>query len=111
MSLFKGRNDVYAKRWENKSKGSSGYSPVCLNLWQPGVCGKPKISCSKCKHKSYAAMDEGVVENHLRGNIVAGIYPMLPDVSGGVKMYKIRRFENASKIKSYLPGSQLMPAA
>ena len=79
MSLFKGRNDVYAKRWENKGKGTSGYSPVCLNLWQPGVCGKPKITCSKCKHKSYAALDEGVIENHLRGNIVAGIYPMLSD--------------------------------
>ena len=47
MSIFKGRKDVYAKRWENKNKGSSGYSPVCLNQWQPGVCGKPKISCSK----------------------------------------------------------------
>ena len=79
MALFKGRDDVYSKRWENKRKGTSGYSPVCLNLWQPGVCGKPKISCSKCKHKSYAALDEDVIENHLRGNIVAGIYPMLPD--------------------------------
>ncbi len=79
MSLFKGRDDVYAKRWENKSKGTSGYSPVCLNQWQPEVCGKPKISCSKCKYKLYAALDEDVIENHLRGNIVAGIYPMLPD--------------------------------
>ena len=42
MSLFKGRSDVYAKRWENKNKGTSGYSPVCLNQWQTGVCGKPK---------------------------------------------------------------------
>jgi len=79
MSLFKGRDDVYAKRWENKRKESSGYAPVCLNLWQSGVCFKPKISCSKCAHKSYAALDEGVIENHLRGNIVAGIYPILPD--------------------------------
>ena len=44
MSLFKGRDDVYAKRWENKNKGKFGYSPVCLNLWQAGVCKKPKIS-------------------------------------------------------------------
>ncbi|MEA3332260.1 MAG: hypothetical protein U9Q58_01505 [Pseudomonadota bacterium] len=70
MSLFNGRDDVYAKRWENKRKVTFGYSPVCLNLWQSGVCGKPKISCSKCKHKSYATLDEGVIENHLRGNIV-----------------------------------------
>jgi len=79
MSLFKGRDDVYAKRWENKSKGTSGYSPVCLNQWQIGVCGKPKISCSKCKHKLYAVLDEDIIEKHLRGDIVVGIYPMLPD--------------------------------
>jgi hypothetical protein len=79
MSLFKGRDDVYAKRWENKNKGTSGYSPVCLNLWQAGVCGKPKISCSKCENKLYAALDEDVIENHLRGNSIVGIYPMLPD--------------------------------
>ncbi len=79
MSLFKGRSDVYAKRWENKNKGISGYSPVCLNQWQTGVCKKPKISCSKCKNKDYAALDENAIENHLRGNIVAGVYPMLQD--------------------------------
>ncbi len=31
MSLFKGRDDVYAKKWENKKEATSGYSPVCLN--------------------------------------------------------------------------------
>ena len=79
MSLFKGRDDVYATRWENKKKATSGYSPVCLNQWEAGVCGKPKVSCSKCANKLYSALDEHVIEDHLRGNIVAGIYPMLPD--------------------------------
>jgi hypothetical protein len=79
MSLFKGRKDVYARRWENKKKGTSGYAPVCLNQWQPGVCSKPKIPCSKCKNKSYAVLDENAIEDHLRGNTVVGIYPMLPD--------------------------------
>ncbi|WP_155319289.1 TOTE conflict system archaeo-eukaryotic primase domain-containing protein [Desulfosarcina alkanivorans] len=79
MSLFKGRSDVYAKRWENKNKGTSGYSPVCLNQWQAGVCKKPKISCSKCINKDYAALDEKAIENHLRGKIVVGVYPMRQD--------------------------------
>ncbi|BBO85834.1 helicase [Desulfosarcina ovata subsp. sediminis] len=79
ISLFKGRSDVYAKRWESKNKGTSGYSPVCLNQWQAGVCKKPKISCSKCENKDYAALDENAIENHLRGNIVVGVYPMLQD--------------------------------
>lgn len=37
MSLFNGRRDVYAKRWQNR-KGKSGYSPVCLNEWVKGIC-------------------------------------------------------------------------
>ena len=51
MSLFKGRDDVYAKRWESKKKGQPGYSPVCLNEWKPGVCSKPKIKCADCSQK------------------------------------------------------------
>ena len=79
MSLFKGRDDVYAKKWENTKKATSGYSPVCLNQWRVGLCGKPKSPCSKCSNQLYAPFDEHVIENHLRGSIVAGIYPMLPD--------------------------------
>lgn len=75
MTLFKGRSDVYAKRWENK-KGQSGYSPVCLNEWVPGECHKPRIKCSKCSQKSYSKLNRTGVEEHLRGNIVIGIYPM-----------------------------------
>jgi superfamily II DNA or RNA helicase len=79
MSLFKGRDDVYAKRWDSKKKETAGYSPVCLNEWRRGVCGKPKVACSTCVNKSYAPFDGSVIENHLLGNMVAGIYPMLHD--------------------------------
>jgi hypothetical protein len=81
MSLFKGRNDVYAKRWENKKKGTSGYSPVCLNEWQPKLCEKPQGKCANCAHKAYTVLNEKVIEDHLRGqdNFVAGIYPLLLD--------------------------------
>ena len=75
MSLFKGRSDVYAKRWQNK-KGQSGYSPVCFNEWVPGVCNKPKIKCSKCNQKSYSPLNQDVIEQHLLGEIVIGIYPL-----------------------------------
>ena len=79
MLLFRGREDVYAKRWENKKKRTSGYSPVCLNQLQEGLCGKPRIPCAKCDHKSYSPLNEETIEDHLRGNIVVGIYPMLSD--------------------------------
>jgi hypothetical protein len=35
--LFRGRHDVFAVRWENRAKGSSGYSPRCGNEWKPGA--------------------------------------------------------------------------
>ena len=79
MSLFKGRGDVYAEKWENRKKERSGFAPVCLNRWAAGLCGKPKASCSKCTNQLYAALDEHAIEEHLRGSIVAGVYPMLPD--------------------------------
>ncbi|MBT3179086.1 MAG: DEAD/DEAH box helicase family protein [Desulfobacula sp.] len=75
MSLFKGRKEVYAKKWQNK-KGFSGYSPVCLNEWAPGICNKPKIKCAKCGNQSYGSLNESVIEKHLRGGAVIGIYPM-----------------------------------
>lgn len=33
MSLFRGRTDVFAKRWEKKDGSRSGYSPACYNEW------------------------------------------------------------------------------
>ena len=34
MSLFKGREDVFARRWFSKSTGKAGYQPVCINEWR-----------------------------------------------------------------------------
>jgi hypothetical protein len=78
MSLFKGRDEVYAKRWEGR-EGRAGYAPVCLNEWKPGFCGKPEVKCAFCKHKSYVPLEARVIEAHLRGNLVAGIYPLRQD--------------------------------
>jgi len=79
MSLFKGRDDIYAKRWQSKQKETSGYSPSCLNEWRSGVCSKPKGTCADCAHKAYEVLDEKVIQDHLLGKVVAGIYPMCLD--------------------------------
>lgn len=78
MSLFRGRDDVYAKKWQSK-EGKSGYSPVCMNEWSKGVCNKPRIKCSDCTNKDYAILDSAAIDKHLRGKAVYGIYPMLQD--------------------------------
>lgn len=76
MSLFKGREDVYAKRWQNR-EGRAGYAPVCRNEWKGSLCRKPTNKCFVCPHQSYAPLDERVIEAHLRGSIVVGLYPLL----------------------------------
>lgn len=78
MSLFKGRDDVYAKRWENKV-GKGGYSPVCINEWKKWICKKPEVKCSQCENRQYAAIDINCIDNHLRGEVVLGVFPMLED--------------------------------
>lgn len=78
MSLFKGRDDVYAKRWQNKG-GKSGYSPACINEWIKGICNKPGVRCSECQERKYSNLDSSAINKHLRGIEVLGIYPMLTD--------------------------------
>ena len=80
ISLFAGRNDIYAKRWINK-KGLSGYSPVCYNFWT-SLCPKKdnsKIKCGSCTNQDFAPYNVEAVEKHLLGDIVVGVYPMFSD--------------------------------
>ncbi len=37
-SLFRGREDVYPRRFESKRTGKSGYQPVCRNEWIRPIC-------------------------------------------------------------------------
>ena len=76
-SLFKGREDVYAKRFESAKTGKSGYQPVCRNEWIRGVCKKPKAACGSCTQRSFEPVTDGVIKNHLAGLIVMGVYPLL----------------------------------
>ena len=77
--LFHGRNDVYPIRWESKTTGKPGYSPVCANEWRQGVCEKPRIKCSACNHSLFDPVTDAVIAKHLKGKITAGVYPLLAD--------------------------------
>ena len=83
-SLFRGREDVFAKRWYSAKSEKSGYSPVCANEWREGVCIKPKGSCSKCENRELVALSDAILYAHLsgkdgNGQDVVGLYPILPD--------------------------------
>ncbi|EAZ99864.1 TOTE conflict system archaeo-eukaryotic primase domain-containing protein [Marinobacter sp. ELB17] len=79
-TLFRGRQDIYAIRWQG-SGGRSGYAVACENEWAPGICQKPKIKCGECPHRKFKPLDFNAVYDHLSGKHTAGLYPLLPDSS------------------------------
>ena len=78
-SLFKGREDVFAERWEKKGSGTPGYSWVCARKWDRLYCNLPNIKCAYCDNKEYSPLTDRVIEEHLRGIRTVGIYPLLQD--------------------------------
>ena len=80
--LFKAREDVFAVHWEKADKSKKGYTPVCLNEWKNGICIKlQRGKCKDCKHQKYATLNDHYIEQHLRGNKIFGVYPLLEDNS------------------------------
>ena len=84
-SLFRGREDVYPRRFESRKTGKSGYAPACANEWVRGICEKPRIKCAECPHRRFLPVTDEVIRWHLSGRddagqpFVAGVYPMLLD--------------------------------
>ena len=78
-SLFRGREDVFPRRWENARTGKAGYAPACRNEWMPGLCDKPRVKCGVCSNQAFLAVTDEVIDGHLRGRHTVGVYPLLPD--------------------------------
>jgi len=87
-SLFRGREDVFPRRFESKRTGKSGYQPVCRNEWIRPFCQKPKIKCGECEKRDFIPITDDVIRKHLIGidpndryqrEYVIGVYPMLLD--------------------------------
>jgi superfamily II DNA or RNA helicase len=76
--LFRGREDVYALRWESVN-GRSGYSPACENEWHPTLCKKPTIKCNQCQYRKLVPLTNKILYDHLTGKATIGVYPLLED--------------------------------
>jgi superfamily II DNA or RNA helicase len=84
QSLFKGREDVFARRWFSKTTGKSGYQPVCINEWKQGICDKKKYRCAMCPNRSFAPLTSQDMYRHLEGKDeyccdVVGLYAIMQD--------------------------------
>ena len=67
-ALFAGRVDVYARRWENRAKGTSGWAPAHAGSW-----ATPR------DEREYVPLTDDVVAAHLEGRDTIGLYPLLSD--------------------------------
>ena len=77
-SLFRGREDVHAVRWEN-NQGRHGYALACDNEWKKGLCHKPKVKCGECRNQAFQPLNQEALYEHLSGQRTAGLYPLLDD--------------------------------
>ncbi|MEI6670315.1 MAG: restriction endonuclease subunit R, partial [Acidobacteriota bacterium] len=66
-SLFRGREDVYPRRFESRKSGKSGYMPACAHEWVRGICEKPHIKCTACAHRRLLPVTDEVIGWHLSG--------------------------------------------
>ena len=83
-NLFRGRTDVFARRWHSPSTGKSGYQPVCRNEWVTGLCDKKKQKCADCPNREFEPLSSEHLYRHLEGKDahgrdVIGIYPVFED--------------------------------
>ena len=70
-SLFKGREDVFARRWFGKTTGKAGFQPVCQNEWGQ-LCDKRKFKCAECPNRQFSPLTDNDFYRHLEGKDTDG---------------------------------------
>ena len=83
-SFFKGREDVFARKWFSRATGKGGYQPVCTNEWRRSICDKKKHKCADCPNRNFASLTNQDIYRHLEGKDengcdVIGLYVITPD--------------------------------
>jgi len=79
-SVFRGRVDVVPKYWKSTRDGKSNYSPICDNEWVDGVCNKKNSGCGgcgKCKNTAHTPLTDALIDTHIAGGHILGVYPLL----------------------------------
>lgn len=77
-SLFKGREDVFALRWEKENK--SGYMPAySYDPYMYRLHKQRGGTFKDYKDKTYLKLDDYQLSKHLKGEQFIGVYPLLKD--------------------------------
>jgi superfamily II DNA or RNA helicase len=80
-SLFRGREDVFAVRWEShRGDGKSGYMPAAERDWNAINRSRPEDRKQvDRKTRRFLPLTDKVIEDHLWGRHTIGVYPLLAD--------------------------------
>jgi hypothetical protein len=105
-SLFKEREDVFARRWYSKTSGKAGYQPVCENEWTP-LCDKKTFKCADCPNRQFLPLTENDVYRHLEGKDADGIVERMtrPQIEKLIAE-TTRRMKEAAKKMDFLQAAQ-----
>jgi superfamily II DNA or RNA helicase len=75
--LFRGREDVYAVRWESPD-GRKGYTPKSERDWKAYYAARAEDRQRVDREtRKYLPLTDDVVQAHLKGEITIGVYPLL----------------------------------
>ena len=104
-SVFKGREDVFAVRWEKESK--SGYMPAYF--YDPYIYRLHKIkggTFQNYKDKTYLKLTDKEIAKHLNGEQLIGIYPLLSDNSSWFLVADFDKENWITEAKSFIKSCQ-----
>ena len=76
-ALFRGREDVYATRWEG-TNGKAGYSPASIRDWTAlRSAAKAEWKKRDKETRQLLPLTEQALHDHLSGKTTIGVYPLL----------------------------------
>lgn len=78
FDMFASRGGVYTLHWRSVI-GTEGYNRACENQGSVPGCRRGVDSCKNCRSGWPEPFSEETVARHLKGEITAGVYPVLPD--------------------------------
>jgi superfamily II DNA or RNA helicase len=87
-TLFRGREDVYARRYENVRTGKTGYFPASQTKEGRAFGGRINAGSGELNKRDFLPLTDAVIRNHLLGKdpksrspqeFAIGVYPLLLD--------------------------------
>ena len=116
LDLFNGRSDVFAVYHERKD-GSSLFYPKCINFGSDlcGLVSGSKIRssniCRDCEFRSFEPLTPSIIEDHISGKQIIGIYPLLPNgkIRFGAIDFDTKNFDKVREGIEYSRKKGLIP--